>query len=317
MTYKLSPSELTYLYEGCKFCFWLKVKHGISQPSMPMPGIFSAIAAKQKDFYEDRRTEQFCPALPPGMVILGEKWVQSKVISGADEQSCFIKGKFDAVVEFDDGSYGVIDFKTAKASDGKAAMYGRQLHAYAYALENPGDGAMHLTPIKKLGLIFFTPDAFEQESLERQIFSGKVIWIEVSRDDEAFTAFLNEVMQVLKEDTPPASAPDCNWCRYRTRMTDFKFAHRDVAFSSKSNEWETPQWLFDDLNEIFHFDIDAAASHEKGSNLKQTESSLNISVLDPFSTTILSFHLPKFETVATLYQSKIKPQTPVLIVPVS
>ena len=44
MNYKLSPSELTYLYNGCKFCFWLKVKHGIPQPSMPMPGIFSAIA---------------------------------------------------------------------------------------------------------------------------------------------------------------------------------------------------------------------------------------------------------------------------------
>ena len=51
MNYKVSPSELTYLFEGCKYCFNVKVKHRINQSSMPMPGIFSAIAGKQKDFY--------------------------------------------------------------------------------------------------------------------------------------------------------------------------------------------------------------------------------------------------------------------------
>lgn len=36
----------------------------------------------------------------------------------------------------------------------------------------------------------------------------------------------------------------------------------DVHFSSKSNEWATPQDFFDRLNEEFHFTLDAAASHE-------------------------------------------------------
>lgn len=221
MNFKLSPSELTYLYEGCKYCFWLKVKFGISQPSMPMPGIFSAIAGRQKGFYEDRRTEQFCPQLPPGKVILGEKWVQSQPIAGPDGIACYIKGKFDAVLQFDDGTYGVIDFKTASPSDEKARMYGRQLHAYAYALENPHEEALHLTPVTKLGLIFFEPDAFEQQNLERQIFSGKVVWTEVVRDDELFMNFLAEVMGILKQDTPPQSAADCNWCKYRETTKDF------------------------------------------------------------------------------------------------
>src|SRR3989338_5321856 len=181
MNFKLSPSDLTYLYDGCKFCFWLRVRHGIAQPSMPMPGIFSAIAGRQKSFYADRRTQEFCPDLPPGKVILGEKWVESKELANLSGHSCYIKGKFDAVVEFDDGAYGVIDFKTASPTDEKAAMYGRQLHAYTYALEHPAAGALHLAPVKKLGLIFFEPDAFEQQNLERQIFSGKVVWIEVAR----------------------------------------------------------------------------------------------------------------------------------------
>lgn len=33
-----------------------------------------------------------------------------------------------------------------------------------------------------------------------------------------------------------------------------------VHFSSASNEWQTPRWLFDRLNAEFAFDLDAAAS---------------------------------------------------------
>ena len=35
-----------------------------------------------------------------------------------------------------------------------------------------------------------------------------------------------------------------------------------VIFSSRSCEWETPQWLFDQLDEEFHFTIDVAANQE-------------------------------------------------------
>ena len=35
-----------------------------------------------------------------------------------------------------------------------------------------------------------------------------------------------------------------------------------VIFSSRSCEWETPQWLFDNLDEEFHFTIDVAADHD-------------------------------------------------------
>ena len=36
----------------------------------------------------------------------------------------------------------------------------------------------------------------------------------------------------------------------------------DVHFSSKSNEWGTPQELFDKLNCIFSFTLDVASTHE-------------------------------------------------------
>ncbi len=36
----------------------------------------------------------------------------------------------------------------------------------------------------------------------------------------------------------------------------------NIMFSSKSNEWATPQKLFDDLNMEFGFDLDPCATHE-------------------------------------------------------
>lgn len=36
----------------------------------------------------------------------------------------------------------------------------------------------------------------------------------------------------------------------------------DVLFSSKTCEWETPQWLYDKLNEIMHFSLDVCATPE-------------------------------------------------------
>ena len=68
MNYRLSPSDLTFLYDGCKRCFVLKVKHGIAQPSIPIPAIFSTIGSLQKEYYSGKRTETFCEALPPGIV---------------------------------------------------------------------------------------------------------------------------------------------------------------------------------------------------------------------------------------------------------
>lgn len=36
----------------------------------------------------------------------------------------------------------------------------------------------------------------------------------------------------------------------------------ESLFSSKSNEWATPQKFFDDLNAEFHFDLDPCSTHQ-------------------------------------------------------
>src|SRR5438034_10965064 len=107
MDYKLSPSDLRYLYEDCKRCFVLKVKHNITRPSIALPSIFNKIANMQKDYYSGRLTAEFCRDLPPGVVSYGEKWVQSGVMTSSGLVSgCFIRGRFDIVVTCDSGDFG-------------------------------------------------------------------------------------------------------------------------------------------------------------------------------------------------------------------
>ena len=165
MNYRLSPSDLTFGYQGCKRCFYLKVVNGIAQPSIPLPSIFTQIAGLLKDHYDGKHTTSLHAALPPGMVILGEKYVKSSVIQLPNHQaSCYISGRFDIVLSFDDGTYGVIDFKTGNPSRESANLYRRQLQAYAYALEHPAPRALALSPITKLGLLYFYPSGVSQHT---------------------------------------------------------------------------------------------------------------------------------------------------------
>jgi len=214
--YKLSPSELTYLYDGCKHCFVLKVKHGIQQPSIGLPAVFSRIAGLQKEYYSGKRTDTFCSALPPGVVQYGEKKVRSESVRFEGiESTCFIQGRFDIVAAFDDGSFGVLDFKTASPSDEKSELYGRQLHAYALALEKPAADSLLLTPVTRLGLLYFAPDRCELTSDGRQSVEGPMHWVEITRDDTRFHEFLREVVQVLEGPLPPPDTSNCDWCAYR------------------------------------------------------------------------------------------------------
>jgi len=219
MNYRLSPSDLTFSYEGCKRCFYQKVVNNIAQPSIPLPSIFSKIAGLLKDHYDGKPTSELHVDLPPGVVSLGEKYVRSEVIESPNhDATCYISGRFDIVLSFDDRSYGVIDFKTSNPSKDSANMYSRQLHAYAYALEHPATNALALSPVTKLGLLYFYPDNINQQTIDRLNYGAEVVWIEVEKDEEGFLDFIDEVLDVLELPKAPEHSPNCQWCSYISRL---------------------------------------------------------------------------------------------------
>jgi len=122
------------------------------------------------------------------------------------------------VLSFDDGSYGVIDFKTSNPSKESANMYSRQLHAYAYALEHPAPGKLALSPVTKLGLLYFYPDNINQNSVVRLNYGAEIVWMEVEKDEQGFLSFIDEVLDVLELPEAPVHSPSCQWCGYTAKL---------------------------------------------------------------------------------------------------
>ena len=119
------------------------------------------------------------------------------------------------MLKFDDGSYGVIDFKTSETKSTHIPLYARQLHSYAHCLENPAQGKFSLSPISKLGLLVYEPQEYLSLSPDRVALGGGITWIDIPRDDAGFTEFLEEVFEVLNMPEPPGCSPTCVWCQYR------------------------------------------------------------------------------------------------------
>lgn len=221
MNYKLSPSDLTFSYAGCKRCFYLKMVHKISQPSIPLPSIFSKIAGLLKNYYDGKPTSELHIALPPGTVSHGEKYVRSQTIQLPNHSTtCYISGRFDIVVSFEDGTYGVIDFKTSNPGKESASFYSRQLHAYAYALEHPASGALALSPVTKLGLLYFYPSSVSQQSIERLSYEAEIVWVEIEKNEPGFLRFIDKVLDVLELPEAPEQSPNCRWCNYTDRLNN-------------------------------------------------------------------------------------------------
>src|SRR3989344_221720 len=181
--YKLSPSDFAYLYEDCKLCFWLKVKHGIYQPSMPMPGVFSAINTRLQGTLVGKDLRSLAKDLPEGKVVIQEGWVESKQVP---QTEVFIKGKYDLLVKQPDGGHILVDLKISAPNGDKIDKYKTQLGAYKFALENPVRGE----PIKvtQLGLLIFYPDSVSFENNEAILhFPPK--WLQVPLDEGGIINF--------------------------------------------------------------------------------------------------------------------------------
>jgi hypothetical protein len=222
--FKLSPSDLTFLWDECPRCFYLKVVHGFNRPAAPFPKIFNRIDKLMKDHFTGKSTTEISPVLPPGVVRFAEKWVQSQPISIPGlTNSCFIRGKFDTLVEFDDHTFGVVDFKTSETKPEHVPFYSRQLHAYAYALEHSAHGSLSLSPITKLGLLCVEPVALERAASGRIAYVGDVTWQECPKNESSFLEFLYRVLEVLERPSPPDQGTGCSYCDYRAASRNIGF----------------------------------------------------------------------------------------------
>jgi hypothetical protein len=183
---------------------------GYRRPTTPFPKVFGIIDRAMKDFYRGQRAEALAPGAPAGVIGSPDRWVKSvpTCVPGCRRPIVF-RGRLDAMVACDDGTTGVIDFKTALPADAHLPLYARQLHVYAWALERPAAGRP--TKTGALGLVCFSPDRFEAGPGSGALCGG-LEWLGLPRDDDAFARLLTQVLATLDSGCAPPPSPTCPWC---------------------------------------------------------------------------------------------------------
>jgi hypothetical protein len=221
-SWKLSPSDLTFLWDECPRCFYLKVVRGFNRPASAFPSIFGRIDRAMKTYYADKTATDISASLPAGKFYFAEQFIVSTpLVRSGFSDTVYFSGKFDAILEFDNGSYGLIDFKTSEPKAEQIAFYARQLQAYVYALENPAPGKLRKSPVTHLGLLYFSPHTLKFADEENLALHGTIAWRPIIRDDAAFMSFIDQVLTVLTLPEPPEASPNCTFCQYRRKAREF------------------------------------------------------------------------------------------------
>lgn len=206
--FKLSPSDFKYLWEECPHCFYQKVHHNIRQPSIGIPSIFTRMSGMFQKNIQGVNIQELELNVPSGKFVLAEGFLKSKPLPSGKS---YINGRFDLLVQFDDGTHGVIDVKMTDSKDEDLDKFDRQLHAYKYALENP-EGKEPIT-ISRIGLLIVSPTDIRLHK-GHLYYKAKPVFKEMTINMDGFFSFVQEVEDLL-EGPPPQPTKTCQWCLYK------------------------------------------------------------------------------------------------------
>jgi hypothetical protein len=201
-TYVLSPSDLTYLWDDCPRCFWLRYVKGQRRPGA-FPRVFGQIDRAMRAFYEGRILT--VPGVGTGKFDCSQKTVKTPE-TAFGKVTLSISGRLDARLVLENG-VALVDFKCSGDKEGGAVKYRYQLAAYALGIEHTLAQKVHA-----MGLYMFDPTTFTNGG-ELAALHGKMYWLPIERNDAAFNSFLGEVAELLGGESP-ALNPECYFCKY-------------------------------------------------------------------------------------------------------
>jgi hypothetical protein len=153
-------------------------------------------------------------SLPLGTISEWGKTVESSpLIIGGVETSWRIKGKYDVVITFHDGTLGLVDCKvtTSEMDENKIDLYWPQLEAYAYALENPLTG--YGLKVSETGLLMWRIVSAETDFTDENVFKADKSYLSSPRRQEDFLLLMKEVISTLESSVPEAG-DKCTMCKF-------------------------------------------------------------------------------------------------------
>lgn len=202
----LAPSDLSYLYDKCPRCYWLKLR-GIVSSGDVLPGVFRDIDRAQKAGITIEVIRDL--GIPAVEFIAKEKVVSKPAEHGGSLLA--ISGFTDRRVRLEDGTVGVLDYKTSTPRMDGMARFWRAMSAYQYAIENCDNPET----VTLLSLVVFSPEGFRlrKENNTQAFYTGNLRRQDIEIDREKFAKFLEGVgKMVAMEEMPPSGS--CDVCRH-------------------------------------------------------------------------------------------------------
>ena len=218
---ELSPSSLDFQINKCHRCFYLSKKLGIQANNFPPP-VFNQLDLIQKSFFINKDTSFISEKLPKGRFLQDNelpKKISSSLLKDNKGRDFKLIGIPDLVIEFEDKTYGIIDFKTTKISEKKADFYKFQLEAYATIFENPGEinstKTPLLSPVIKLAILQFDPLKIENKNGMNCNFIFDIGYVELeNRIYEKLIDRVTLALDILQMNEPPLINENCNDCAF-------------------------------------------------------------------------------------------------------
>ena len=206
----------------CPRCEWVRL-HVKALPFQSFPGIFSSIDSYNKRIVHSHFDRE--NAAPPWLRQLGQAqtyinpphWSKFAIID--KDTGVTLRGEADAIFKMADGSYTIVDYKTARYTPGQGAMfpnYETQLNAYAYI-----GLRRDLSPISRLALAYMEPQTDEDTAQRPEMvdalgfslgFKATIVPVEVKPDD-LIPPLLRKAKEINQMDEPPGGLRDCKDCK--------------------------------------------------------------------------------------------------------
>jgi len=198
------------LPDFCPRCFWLE-RHLGKSPSI-FPGIFSTLDMVSKKgthsaFDNANRAPKWLPIENAVSVEKGTLFYKLPVEVG----DWILIGKPDDILKMKDGSYHIIDYKTAKYTekqDDLLPMYEVQLNAYAYLAQK-----YKLTPISGLSLIYCDPHS-SLENYDEFKLAFNTHQLKIEYNEDIVFNLLRKARKILKQPFPPETRFGCKGICY-------------------------------------------------------------------------------------------------------
>ena len=206
----------------CPRCFYIKLKLNFKLPYQIFPGIFSSI-----DSYSKKITWSYYEkygVVPPWFKPFGEfiRPVKvphhSKYFLFCEKENIMLTGVPDDIFLKDDGSYFIIDYKTARFTDHQdelLPLYTVQLNGYAMIGEQVG-----FSPVTGLVLCYYEPQtSVNEKTVNSLVIDGgftmpfQAHLLEVGLDPQkVILPLLRQLREIGDRQVMPTGRDGCEGC---------------------------------------------------------------------------------------------------------